>query len=272
MPALLDILPRGLYHQGHRDRHGLLQGLRHLCRGVPAQGHRHGERDEMKMVDIANHVAAHAVKLSRVEVVSAYPITPPDPGHRGDSRPDRSGGNGQRVYPGGERAQRHGRPHRVRRHGGALLFRHLLARPGLYARAAALGGGNPPAHGDGERESGHGAGLEHMVRPPGLHQPARHRLDPALLRLAPGDRRHRHPGLPHQRGRPGDPAGDGQLRRLRPLPLLHAGRPARPELVDRFLPPFNTAWKLDLENLSPTARSSIRAITKRCASPCSRGT
>ncbi len=30
----------------------------------------------MKMVDIANHVAAHAVKLSRVEVVSAYPITP----------------------------------------------------------------------------------------------------------------------------------------------------------------------------------------------------
>lgn len=30
----------------------------------------------MKMVDIANHVAAHAAKLSRVEVVSAYPITP----------------------------------------------------------------------------------------------------------------------------------------------------------------------------------------------------
>ncbi len=30
----------------------------------------------MKLVDIANHVVAHAVKLARVEVVSAYPITP----------------------------------------------------------------------------------------------------------------------------------------------------------------------------------------------------
>jgi pyruvate/2-oxoacid:ferredoxin oxidoreductase alpha subunit len=30
----------------------------------------------MKLVDIANHVTAHAAKLARVEVVSAYPITP----------------------------------------------------------------------------------------------------------------------------------------------------------------------------------------------------
>lgn len=30
----------------------------------------------MKLVDIANHVAAHAARLARVEVVSAYPITP----------------------------------------------------------------------------------------------------------------------------------------------------------------------------------------------------
>jgi pyruvate ferredoxin oxidoreductase alpha subunit len=29
-----------------------------------------------RMVDIANHIAAHAVKLARVAVVSAYPITP----------------------------------------------------------------------------------------------------------------------------------------------------------------------------------------------------
>ncbi len=30
----------------------------------------------MKLVDVANHVAAHAARLARVEVVSAYPITP----------------------------------------------------------------------------------------------------------------------------------------------------------------------------------------------------
>jgi pyruvate/2-oxoacid:ferredoxin oxidoreductase alpha subunit len=30
----------------------------------------------MRLVETGNHIAAHAARLARVEVVSAYPITP----------------------------------------------------------------------------------------------------------------------------------------------------------------------------------------------------
>ncbi len=77
VPAVLDLLPRGLHHQGHQDKLRLLQGLRHLRRGVPEQGDQSWRKKRrMRLVDTGNHVAAWGARLARVEVVSAYPITP----------------------------------------------------------------------------------------------------------------------------------------------------------------------------------------------------
>ena len=54
----------------------LLQGMRPVRRGMPAQCHVPRGGDVMKRVLEGSHAVAEAVRLAKVQVISAYPITP----------------------------------------------------------------------------------------------------------------------------------------------------------------------------------------------------
>src|SRR5450759_413474 len=97
---MLGLLSGRLHHAGRRAGHRphLLQGLRHLCRGVPGGRHLDGARGRARRlrarrgrrggtmsaertatVMTGNEAAAAAAKLARVQVIAAYPITPQSP-------------------------------------------------------------------------------------------------------------------------------------------------------------------------------------------------
>src|SRR5208283_4345905 len=81
MRFLLPHLPRYLYCEGAKGVYGktrLLQGMRCLCRNVSAPRDRDG-RCRMRQLLAGNYAVAEAVRLSRVQLVAAYPITPQTP-------------------------------------------------------------------------------------------------------------------------------------------------------------------------------------------------
>jgi pyruvate/2-oxoacid:ferredoxin oxidoreductase alpha subunit len=93
MLPLLDVLPRCCYSENdtHQDKYGLLQGLRDLQSSVPGPSDNYGvipfqiinmvkknSQANIRLLD-GNQAAAEGVRLSRVQVIAAYPITPQTP-------------------------------------------------------------------------------------------------------------------------------------------------------------------------------------------------
>src|SRR4030042_5158852 len=59
-----------------KDQPGLLQRLRHLRSGMPERRHGVGGRTTLIRILEGSHAVSEAVRLARVQVISAYPITP----------------------------------------------------------------------------------------------------------------------------------------------------------------------------------------------------
>ena len=197
---LLALLPRlrDLAHHPADDRLRVLQGLRHLRRGVPHQGHHHGGRGRVGHEDDRTEACStkdrgHAHHRDRQRRGRAggqagrrpgdrrLSHHPADPAHREALRVHRGRRDEGPVRPGGERALRPGRLHRRELDRRAGLHRHQRQRPALHARADPLGRGRPAAHRHVRGQPGGRRSLEHLERPPGLHLAARHRLDPDVL-------------------------------------------------------------------------------------------
>ena len=212
---LLALLPRlrDLAHHPAGDRLRILQGLRHLRRGVPHQGHHHGRRGRLARGRqrarslLHRRTAGHAHNRERQRRrgpggqagrgpgdrrLSHHAA---DPAHRealGVHRVRRDEGP---VRPGRERALRPRRLHRRQLHRRAGLHRHQRQRAALHARAGPLGRRRAAAHRHVRGEPGRRRSLEHLERPPGLHLAARHRLDPDVRLRPPADHRRRAQGL-----------------------------------------------------------------------------
>jgi pyruvate ferredoxin oxidoreductase alpha subunit len=89
---MLDVLPGCRHPEDHtsQDKYGLLQGLRNMQSGMPGSGYNHGvmqkglplvkrtNKANIRLLD-GNQAAAEGARLSRVQVIAAYPITPQTP-------------------------------------------------------------------------------------------------------------------------------------------------------------------------------------------------
>ena len=111
-----------------------------------------------------NHAAAHGARLSRAQVISAYPITPQTTIVEELSEMVATGRLPGQVHHGRVGALGHGRLRGGRGGRGPHLHRHLGPGPGAHARDAALGGGGPPAHRAEQRDPGHGPGVVDLER------------------------------------------------------------------------------------------------------------
>ena len=109
--------------------------------------------------------------------------------------------------------------------------------------------------------------VEPRARPLGQHEPARHRLDPALLLPRPGGLRRRPLRLPHRRD--AHAPGDGVCRRLLALAHVRAPRaprpgdgrrvPSRAEPSGRVAARPRTAARV----LRPAAADRLRGVPER---------
>ena len=139
----------------------------------------------MNKVMMGNEAAALAVKLARVEVVSAYPITPQtviveslaDIIGRGELKarymPVESEHTAMASCMGASLA-------------GARTFTATSSQGWPHARDASFYGGRAGAGRHGQLQPRNGAPLEPVLRPHGFAVPARYRLGPVLLRRRPG--------------------------------------------------------------------------------------
>jgi pyruvate/2-oxoacid:ferredoxin oxidoreductase alpha subunit len=89
MLSMLGILPGRGYPEDHtnKDKYGLLQGLWNMQPGLPGSGDNYGviidmtkknNKAKIRLLD-GNQAAAEGARLSRVQVIAAYPITPQTP-------------------------------------------------------------------------------------------------------------------------------------------------------------------------------------------------
>ena len=210
-----------------------------------------------RVVMTANEAAAYAVVLARVRAIGCYPITPQTLIVE-RARGARRGPGRRRVREPRERAL----DVRIRHRGGAGRRPHLhgdvLAGPAVRPRAAPPSIAGARAAGDRQRQPGRLRSVEHRARPLGQHEPARHRLDPALLLLGAGGPGQRPLCLPDRRDR--DAAGDG-LRRGLPA-LAHVGGRRRPGSGDggRVHP------RAAIRRTSGCSTRTGRARSRRCRS------
>ena len=117
----------------------LLQGVRHLRRGMPDEVHRHGRGGEMKKVIMGNHALSYGAMLSRVPGHRRLPHHAPDPGRRASLGDVRRRDARRQVHQGRVRALGHGRLHRRLAGRGPDLHRHVVPGARPDARAAPLG-------------------------------------------------------------------------------------------------------------------------------------
>ena len=173
----------------------------------------------------SDEAAAYAVVLARAQAIGCYPITPQTiiVERLADlvaGRDDVEFANLESEHAMFGYVDRRGarrRPH---------VHRDLVAGAALRARAAPPRLARARAARRRQRQPRRLRAVEPPARPLRQHEPARHRLDPALLRLGAGGARHRPLRLPDRRD--GDAAGDGVRRGLPPLAHLGGRRRPRP--------------------------------------------
>jgi hypothetical protein len=229
-----------------RDRPGLLQGVRRVRGGVPARRHRHDAGGAVKKVMVGNHAVSLGVKLARAEVISAYPITPQTQIVEMLSEMCGSGELDARYI-------------KVESEHSAMAACLGASATGVRTFTATSSQGLALMHellhwaGNGRHpvvmanvNRAMGPGLEHLDGPERLAGPARHRLDPALLRDQPGGAGHHHPGLPARGG--GGPPGHDHPGRLLPLPHQRAGGRAGAGAGGRVPPRREARLKLDTDD------------------------
>ena len=221
----------------------------------------------LKRIGIETSLAvAEAVNMAKVDVVSAYPITPQThivehlseivaDGHLdAEFVPVESEHSAMSCCCGSSAA-------------GARTFTATACPgPGADARDPVHRLGDAPAHRHGGGQPGAFGAHLHLERPRRRDGRAGHGLDPALRGKRPGGHRGDPGGLQGGRGPSGSFAHHRQLRRLHPEPRDRAHRVPGTEDRGRYLPPYKPTQQAGRANpatFGPVGMPEIYIETRR---------